>query len=147
MNLLFDGQILENLTYQNSKHKSKSNTVVMILDEDNRLRKCFYVYEKIDKNIDSQDKRIQKCLIQKDHTFLKILDFIYKVWDLQTNQGIFHGDLKRENIMIDADENDIKIIDFVFSKFLDPAKSYFYIKGYTEYNSTFKHIECFDQRE
>ena len=119
----------------------------MILDEDNRLRKCFYVFEKIYKHIDLEDKRIEKCLIQKDHTFLKILDFIYKVWDLQTNQGIFHGDLKKENIMIDAGENDIKIIDFDCSKFLDPAKRYFNIKGYTEYNSTVKHIECCDKGE
>ena len=94
----------------------------MILDEDNRLRKCFYVFEKIYKHIDLEYKRIEKVLIQKDYTFLKILDFIFKVWDMQTNQGIFHGDLKRENIMIDADENDIKIKDFDISKFLDPAK-------------------------
>ena len=49
--------------------------------------------------------------------------------------------------MIDFGENDIKIIDFDCSKFLDPAKKYFNIKGYTEYNSTVKHIECYDRGE
>ena len=130
MNLLFEGQILENLSSKNSYYKSRSATAVMIFNEHNQMKRCFYVFEKIYTDIEK---------IQPQKSFLKILDFIYKVWDLQTNERIFHGDLKRENIMIDKDQIDIKIIDLDISIYLDKAKKNFSIKGYTPKKSTHEH--------
>ena len=49
--------------------------------------------------------------------------------------------------MIDFGGNDIKIIDYDCIIYLDRAKRYFRIKGCTEYNSTAKHLECFNKGE
>ena len=55
----------------------------------------------------------------------KIIDLVRKLH----SYGIFHGDISEENIVIDPDTNDIRLIDFGLSQFISDIN----IISYEEY--------------
>ena len=98
-------------------HSLKHKFVIKLLDYFETQDKFYVVMERPEKYIDLFDYITQKGTVSERsarYLFRQVVEAVQYC----LSQGVLHGDIKDENILIDLKSNQVKLIDFGSSSFL-----------------------------